>query len=260
MKINIAYLKKFVAFELDDAALKELLAGIGLEVAESQLIEGQTVFEIEITPNRPDWLSHYGVAREIAAKNGQEPFVPMTVDAMALGGCEKGFAITIEDASDCWRYSGAIVRDVRVGESDPAVQKLLISLGLRPINNIVDVSNLVMMTCGQPLHIFDLEQLQGEQIRIRRAKKNEKITLLDEREVTLNENFLLIADAERPLALAGIMGGLESGISARTRHVFIESACFNPQVIRRASRLLGFKTDASYRFERGMDVEATSRP
>jgi len=257
MKINIAYLKKFVAFELEDAALKELLAGIGLEVAESQVIEGQTVFEIEITPNRPDWLSHYGVAREIAAKNGQEPFVPKAVDRVALDGGGKGFAIAIEDASDCWRYSGAIVRDVRVGESDAAVQKLLISLGLRPINNIVDVSNLVMMTCGQPLHIFDLERLQGEQIRVRRAKKNEKIRLLDEREVALNEDFLLIADASRPLALAGIMGGLESSIGPRTRHIFIESACFNPLVIRRASRLLGFKTDASYRFERGMDVEAT---
>ena len=257
MKINIAYLKKFVAFDLEDEPLKELLAGIGLEVVESLTAEGQTVFEIEITPNRPDWLSHYGVAREIAAKNGQESFVPMAVDAVALGGGEKGFAIEIEDAEDCRRYSGCIVRDITVGASDPAVQKLLVSLGLRPINNIVDISNLVMMTCGQPLHIFDLERLRGEQVRVRRAKKNENIRLLDEREVALNENFLLIADAERPLALAGIMGGLESGISARTRHIFIESACFNPQVIRRASRLLGFKTDASYRFERGMDVEAT---
>jgi len=257
MKINIAYLKKFVAFDLEDAALKDLLAGIGLEAAETLRVDGQTVLEIEITPNRPDWLSHYGIAREIAAKDGKLRFTPIAVEGIELAASSKGFTIAIEDASDCWRYSGGIVRDVVVGESDSAVQKLLVSLGLRPINNIVDISNLVMMTCGQPLHIFDLEQLQGEQIRVRRAKKNEKIRLLDEREVALNENFLLIADASRPLALAGIMGGLESGISPRTRHIFIESACFNPVVIRRASRLLGFKTDASYRFERGMDVEAT---
>jgi phenylalanyl-tRNA synthetase beta chain len=257
MKINVAYLKKFVAFDLDDAALKELLAGIGIETAETLQVDGQTVLEIEITPNRPDWLSHYGVAREIAAKNPRSRFLPMAVDGVALSGNEKGFAISIENAADCRRYSGAIVRDVRVGESDPAVQKLLISLGLRPINNIVDVSNLVMMTCGQPLHIFDLERLQGDQIRVRRASKSETIRLLDGRDVALDENFLLIADAARPLALAGIMGGLDSGISEKTRHLFIESACFNPLVIRRASRLLGFKTDASYRFERGMDVDAT---
>lgn len=259
MKINIAYLKKFVAFDLEDGALKELLAGIGLETAETLEVDGQTVLDLETTPNRPDWLSHYGIAREIAAKDGKLRFTPMAVAEMdpapAAGG--KGFAIAIEDAADCWRYTGCIVRDVRVGDSDPAVQKLLISLGFRPINNIVDVSNLVMMTCGQPLHIFDLERLQGSQILVRRAKKNETIRLLDERNIALNENFLLIADAARPLALAGIMGGLDSGITDKTRHIFIESACFNPVVIRRASRLLGFKTDASYRYERGMDVEAT---
>lgn len=257
MKINITYLKKFVAFDLEEDPLKELLAGIGLEVSETLSLDGQTILEIEITPNRPDWLSHYGIAREIAAKDGMLRFTPIAVEGLELDASSKGFTIAIEDASDCWRYTGCIVRDVAVGESDPAVQKLLVSLGLRPINNIVDISNLVMMTCGQPLHIFDLEQLQGEQIRIRRAKKNEKIRLLDEREIALNENFLLIADRSRPLALAGIMGGLQSGISPRTRHIFIESACFNPLVIRHASRLLGFKTDASYRFERGMDVAAT---
>jgi phenylalanyl-tRNA synthetase beta chain len=257
MKINVAYLKKFVAFDLADAALKELLAGIGIETAETLQVDGETVLEIEITPNRPDWLSHYGVAREIAAKNPRSRFLPLAVDGVALSGNEKGFAIAIENAADCRRYSGAIVRDVRVGQSDPAVQKLLISLGLRPINNIVDVSNLVMMTCGQPLHIFDLERLHGDQIRVRRARKDETIRLLDGRDVVLDENFLLIADAERPLALAGIMGGLDSGITEKTRHLFIESACFNPLVIRRASNLLGFKTDASYRFERGMDVDAT---
>ena len=257
MKINIAYLKKFVAFDLEGDALKDLLAGIGLTTAETTVVDGQTVLDLETTPNRPDWLSHYGIAREIAAKDAKLRFRPIAVEGIDLPAAGKGFTIAIEDAADCWRYSGCIVRDIVVGESDPAMQQLLVSLGLRPINNIVDISNLVMMTCGQPLHIFDLEQLQGGQVRIRRAKKNEKIRLLDEREVALNEDFLLIADASRPLALAGIMGGLASGISPRTRHIFIESACFNPLVIRRASRLIGFKTDASYRFERGMDVEAT---
>jgi phenylalanyl-tRNA synthetase beta chain len=257
MRINVDYLKQFVALDMDVASVRELLAGIGLETAETLQVDGQTVLEVEITPNRPDWLSHYGVAREIAAKNAQACFQPMAVDSVTLSGSDRGFAVSIEDAADCWRYSGVIVRDVRVGESDPATKKLLLSLGLRPINQVVDISNLVMMTCGQPLHIFDLERLQGKRIRVRRAVRGETIRLLDGREIALDENFLLIADAARPLALAGIMGGLDSGISEETRHLFIESACFDPRVIRRASRLLGFKTDASYRFERGMDVEAT---
>ncbi len=261
MKINIDYLKRFVAFDLEDGALKELLAGIGLETAETQSINGQTVLDLETTPNRPDWLSHYGVAREIAAKMNKAPFAPMPVEEAELlppGDVPCGnFAIHIEDPADCWRYSGCIVRDLAVKESPPDVQRLLFSLGLRPINDIVDVSNLVMMTCGQPLHIFDLERLQGGQVRVRRARKGETLRLLDERDVVLDEGHLLIADASRPLALAGIMGGLESGISARTRHIFIESACFNPVVIRRGARSLSLKTDASYRFERGMDAEAT---
>jgi len=279
MKINIDYLKQFVAFTMDDAALKDLLAGIGLETAETLEVDGQTVLDVETTPNRPDWLSHYGIARDIAAKDGKLRFTPMDVSGASLEAPSTvpqgdaaakpprgtgvvaqqtaGFAIHVEDAADCPRYSGCIVRDVAVRESEPAVQKLLTSLGLRPINDIVDISNRVMMTCGQPLHIFDLERLKGDQIRVRRARPGETLRLLDERDVSLNENILLIADASRPLALAGIMGGLASGISAGTRHVFIESACFNPVVIRRAARLLGLKTDASYRFERGMDVEAT---
>ncbi|MEI6613826.1 MAG: phenylalanine--tRNA ligase beta subunit-related protein, partial [Chrysiogenales bacterium] len=185
MKINVAYLKKFVAFDLEDAALKDLLAGIGLETAETLQVDGQTVLEIEITPNRPDWLSHYGVAREIAAKITQARFLPMALAGVDLAGSEDGFAIAIENAADCWRYSGAIVRDVQVGESDPTVQKLLFSLGLRPINNIVDISNLVMMTCGQPLHIFDLERLQGNQIQVCRAGHHETLRLLYGRELAL---------------------------------------------------------------------------
>jgi phenylalanyl-tRNA synthetase beta chain len=257
MKINVEYLKRFVAFDLDDGALKELLAGIGLETAEMQSSGGETVLDIETTPNRPDWLSHYGIAREIAAKNARLRFTPMDLTAVPLPAAAGDFAIRIEDASDCRRYSGCIVRDLQVRESPPEVQRLLLSLGLRPINDIVDASNLVMMTCGQPLHIFDLEQLQGGQVRVRRARKGETLRLLDEREVALDERHLLIADASRPLALAGIMGGLASGISAGTRHVFIESACFEPVVIRLGAHALGLKTDASYRFERGMDAEAT---
>jgi phenylalanyl-tRNA synthetase beta chain len=258
MKINVAYLKRFVAFAMADGDLKELLAGIGLETAETLTVGGETVLDLETTPNRPDWLSHYGIAREIAAKDERLRFTPMDLAGADLAApATAGFAIHIEDPADCRRYSGCIVRDLTVRESPPDVQRLLVSLGLRPINDVVDASNLVMMTCGQPLHIFDLERLQGGQVRVRRARPGETLRLLDERDVTLDNGHLLIADAARPLALAGVMGGLASGVTAATRHVFIESACFDPVVIRLGARSLGLKTDASYRFERGMDAEAT---
>lgn len=268
MKINVEYLKRFVDFDLADGALKELLAGIGLETAETQSVGGETVLDIETTPNRPDWLSHYGIAREIAARDARLRFTPMDLSAVKLAAAgvplgdgparpTENFTIHIENPADCRRYSGCIVRDLRVKESPPEAQRLLLSLGLRPINDIVDASNLVMMTCGQPLHIFDLEKLQGAQVRVRRARRGETLRLLDEREVALDERHLLIADASRPLALAGIMGGLASGIGPATRHIFIESACFEPVVIRLGAHALGLKTDASYRFERGMDAEAT---
>jgi phenylalanyl-tRNA synthetase beta chain len=257
MKINVEYLKRFVACGLEGGALRALLAGLGLGTEEVLQVGGETVLDLETTPNRPDWLSHYGIAREIAAKDPRLRFVPMDLAAADLNAPGSGFAIHIEDPADCRRYSGCIVRDLTVRESPSAVQTLLLSLGLRPINDIVDASNLVMLTCGQPLHIFDLETLRGGQVRVRRARAGETLRLLDERDVTLDGSHLLIADHERPLALAGIMGGLDSGITAATRHVFIESACFDPVVIRLGARSLGLKTDASYRFERGMDAEAT---
>lgn len=257
MKINVEYLKRFVACDLEDGALRALLAGLGLGTEEVLQVGGETVLDLETTPNRPDWLSHYGIAREIAAKDPRLRFVPMDLAGFDLDAPAAHFAIHIEDPADCRRYSGCIVRDLEVRESPPDVQKLLVSLGLRPINDIVDASNLVMMTCGQPLHIFDLETLRGGQVRVRRARAGETLRLLDERDVRLDGSHLLIADGSRPLALAGIMGGLDSGISPATRHVFIESACFDPVVIRLGARSLGLKTDASYRFERGMDAEAT---
>ena len=258
MKINIDYLKQFVAFDMDDAALKELLAGIGLETAETLEVDGQTVLDVETTPNRPDWLSHYGIARDIAAKDGTLRFTPMDVSAAELAAPDRRFRHPRRGRRRLPALQ-RLHRPRRRGQGIGArrADACCFPWACRPINDIVDISNLVMMTCGQPLHIFDLERLQGDQIRVRRARPGETLRLLDERDVSLNENILLIADASRPLALAGIMGGLASGISARTRHIFIESACFDPVVIRRAARQLGLKTDASYRFERGMDVEAT---
>jgi len=257
MKINIAYLKRFVNLEATVGEWKALLTAIGIEVSQISGSGPQTVVEVEITPNRPDWLSHYGIAKEIIAKCPDLKFTPLRTPAVTLSRPPREFAVTIDDPGDCPRYSGCIVEDIRFQESPAEVQELLSSLDMRPINNLVDAANLAMLTNGQPLHVFDLDRLEGGQIIIRRARQGEKITLLDNRDLTLDPTHLVIADARRPIALAGIMGGLESGVQPTTRRIFIESACFNPALIRKSARLLGIHSDACYRFERGSDPQAT---
>jgi len=266
MRININFLSQFINLEHENIIprnvtrekkreiLKELFASIGMETSEIIDFNGKDVFEIEITPNRPDWLSHFGVARDMHSRLPELIFSPLSVADRQFNFKNEDFIINIEDQQDCGRYTGCIVRDIEVKESSPEVKDLLESFGLRPINNIVDISNMIVMTMGQPIHMFDLEKLQGNEINIRRAKQGEKILLLDEQEVDLSHDFLVIADKSEPVALAGIMGGLLSGVTSKTKNILIESAYFNPVVIRKVAKKLGIKSDASYRFERGADI------
>ena len=255
MKINLAFLRRLVSFEEQGAAFKELLASLDIEVAAMTRFGDSEVAEIEITPNRPDWLSHYGVAREIAAKKGRcsNPWPPI------ISICPR-IPIRFRGGNrirrDCSRFFGCLVENVAVRESCPKVRALVESLGLRPINNLVDISNLVMYICGQPFHFYDVAQLAGRRIVVRRARNGERLTLLDEKQLALDGSHLVIADGEKPVGLAGIMGGLGSGINDATRQVFIECAHFNPVLIKKAVRLMGLRTDASYRFERGCDPAA----
>jgi len=258
MKLNIEYLKNFIKLNINADELKNLLASIGIEVDSFEKIEGEDVFEVEITPNRPDWLSHVGIAREIKSKLPELDYnYPYLKDIELNIKNKDDFDIEIENKKDCSRYTGLIIRGIRVKESKPELKKLLYTLGLRPINNIVDISNIVLMTLGHPIHVFDLNKLNGNKIIVRRAKNNEKIVLLDERELELNNNDLVISDEKNPVAMAGIMGGLDSGVSDNTVDILIESAYFNPVVIRKSARNYGIKTDASYRFERGADIQIT---
>jgi len=256
MRIDTVFLKQMINYEGSGTELAEWLPTIGIEI---EAVHGSDrgVLEFEITPNRPDWLSHYGVAREIAAKERSLVFTPLDLPEFIMAKKPLPFRVVIEDPADCARYSGAIILDIKVKPSPPWLRNLIERLGLRPINNVVDISNLVMFTCGHPLHIFDLQILEKKEIRIRRAKTNEKLVLLDGQEVILGPDQLVIADGRKPVALAGIMGGQASGVTDATTTIFIESAHFHPPVIRRSCRALGLKTDASYRFERGMDVENT---
>ncbi|HDP95652.1 MAG TPA: phenylalanine--tRNA ligase subunit beta [Candidatus Aminicenantes bacterium] len=259
MRVNLRFLQQFIDVDMPVTEIKELLASLGIEVAEIHSGSHSTTFDVEITPNRPDWLSHLGIAREIHARMPHLqldlPEYPHPQQTVGEGG--DSVEVQIESATDCRRYTGCVVHDIASSPSPAKIATLLESLGMRPINQVVDASNLVIAAMGHPLHMFDLDCLEGKQIRVRRARPGERLRLLDEREVQLDPEDIVIADALRPVALAGIMGGIESGITARTQSVFMESAWFDPVRIRRTARRLGLQTDASYRFERGTDITAT---
>ena len=257
MRVNLDFLKKYIDINDDQTELKELLASIGLEVDEIIDADGTTVFEVEITPNRPDWLSHIGIAREIHAKVPELAYHPPVFESRIVSEAEDSFSIDIENPEDCGRYTGCIVRNIEVKESSQEMKALLDSFGLRPINNVVDISNFVLMTTGHPIHIFDLGKLDGNIIKIRRAKGGETIKLLTEEILELDANQLVIADQDQPVALAGVMGGKDSGVTFSTTDIFIESAYFDPVLVRKCAKSFGLKTDASYRFERGADILMT---
>lgn len=264
MKILLSWLKEFVEISLPPEAVAEWLTLGGAEVTGLSQVDGLPAgqagdwsFEMEITPNRPDLLSHLGVARELAALLGREFRMPRWLQkelAVPVSQAESAIPVTIEDAEGCQRYLGLVIEGVRVAPSPPAVAQRLTLLGVRPVNNVVDITNLVLLELGQPLHAFDLETLRGPEIQVRRAKDQETLVTLDGVSRALSSEFLVIADAHRPVALAGVMGGRETEISSRTKRVFLESALFSPQRIRRATHQLKLSSESSYRFERGVDV------
>ena len=213
-----------------------------------------TVYEIGLTPNRADAASHYGVARELRALLRQPCHLPDTSAFAAPETAASTIAVTIEDAAACPRYAGLLLENVHVGPSPEWLQRRLRSIGLSPINNVVDVTNFVLHELGQPLHAFDADQITGSRIRVKRAEAGEKFVTLDGVERTLKAEDLVIADAHgAPMALAGVFGGQASGVSEGTTRVFLESAYFGPAAVRRTSQTHQLKTDASFRFERGTD-------
>jgi len=211
------------------------------------------ILEIGITPNRADWLSHFGVAREIAAVKGLKLITP-EIDLKEEGDdIQKSCKVIIEAPEKCLQYVARIVRNVKAQESPQWLKNKLISIGLRPINVVVDVANFVMLECGQPLHCFDLSCVENNTIVVKTAQEGAKFTTLDSKERILDSEMLMICDEHKPIAIAGVMGGENSEIKATTSDVLIESALFLPTSIRRTSKKLGISSDASYRFERGID-------
>ena len=213
------------------------------------------IIDIGVTPNRGDMLSHFGMAREFAAIINSKIKLPKIELHPTSESVSDYIKISINEPQYCKRFIGRVVRDVNIKESPSWLKKYLTAIGLRPKNNIVDITNFVMMETGQPLHAFDYDKIRGREIIVRCAKAGEKFITLDGKERILNENSLMVCDAEKPSSIAGIMGGEESEITESTKNVFIESAYFDPVCIRKNSKALGLITDSSQRFERGVDID-----
>lgn len=218
----------------------------------SQVI-GDTIFDLDLTPNRPDWFSVLGIAREVAALTGR-PWRDPSIEYEEKGAPARSFVkVDIEDADLCPRYVAAIIENVKVKDSPKWMQERLIAAGMRPINNVVDITNYVMLEMGQPLHAFDYKKVRGKQIIVRRAKPGEKLLLLTEdKDRELSSDMLVIADGEGATAVAGVMGGGDSEVTSSTRTVLLEAANFKATSVRRTSQSLKLRTDASTRFEKGL--------
>ena len=261
MKISLNWLRRYVDVALEPEELADSLTMAGLEVELIERVDQgpgspDVVFDIDLTPNRADCLSHIGVAREVSAITGAPITLPATELSQAPPSVETFTRIDIEDEEGCARYVGRIIRDVTIGPSPPWLQEALTAVGLRPINNVVDVTNFVLMEWGQPLHAFDHDDLAEGRIVVRRARRGEAIVTIDGEERALEPSMLVIADAERPVAVAGVMGGHETEVSEATKTVLLESAYFDPVTVRRCAKRLKLHTESSHRFERGVDPEA----
>lgn len=215
-----------------------------------------TFLEVDLTPNRSDCASVIGIAREVAGVLGRPLQTP--VAGASITTTSPDFTVTIDVPELCPRYAGRLVKNVTIGPSPWWLRKRLLSIGLRPINNIVDITNFVMMEYGQPLHAFDFDTLAGQKIVVRHPRENElSFATLDGSQRQLDPKMMMICDGEKPVAVAGVMGGLNSEVSDRTTTILLESACFNPVSVRRTGRKLGLSSEASYRFERGVDPDGT---
>src|ERR1700678_1262387 len=279
MKISPQWVREFVELSVDDRRLADDLTGVGIAVEGISGSGADTVFEMEIGTNRPDAMNHYGVAREAAAiydlplkalsvtkptsdsdttGKGTTSVVPSkTTKDTALAAGVSPFPIIVEEPQLCPRFSARIIRGTKVKPSPEKIAHRLHLLDQRPISNAVDATNYVLWEMGKPTHVFDMDLLEGGKLIIRKATNSEKLKTLDGVERKLTSEDLVVADAKRPVGLAGVMGGFDAMITGKTRNILIESAWWDPLTVRKMSRRHGLHTDASHRFERGADFEST---
>ncbi|MFH1790546.1 MAG: phenylalanine--tRNA ligase subunit beta [Candidatus Omnitrophota bacterium] len=262
MKASLKWIKDYVRVNANPEELARVLTMSGLHVASVGKSGSDWVLEFEITSNRSDCLCILGISREIAAITGGTLNAPK--ELLSAGGSGKkrrpvslpagtGIKVRVDDRDLCPRYTARVIRGVRVGGASLFIRERLESVGLRPVNNIVDITNFLLMETGQPMHAFDLDKINGEAV-IRKAKKGETIKIIDGALVTLEAGMLVIADSGGPIAVAGVMGGADTEVDAGTKNILLESAFFDPVSVRRTSRKLGLSTESSYRFERRVDM------
>lgn len=253
MKVSFEWLKDFVDIKASPDEVAHKLTMAGLEIEGMETVGDDIVLEVNVTPNRPDCLSILGIAREVAAVLG----LPLKMPGTEVKGTPAVSEVTVEilDPDLCNRYTGRSISGVKVCGSPQWLKDRLEKCGIRPLNNnIVDITNYVLLELGHPLHAFDQDKLYAKKIRVSKAGNGRSITTLDGAERTLSAEMLLIWDGRDPVAIAGVMGGEGSSVTAGTRNIFLESAYFEPTSIRRTSKALGLKTESSYRFERGTDI------
>jgi phenylalanyl-tRNA synthetase beta chain len=253
MLVSWNWLKDYLPLAMSpaEAAQRLMMAGLNHESTES--VGDDFAIDLEITSNRPDCLGHIGIAREIGVLF-DEPLKTPAAEPKATGGDVNNFAKVRVDAPDlCPRYTARLVSGVKIGPSPKWLTDRLTTLGIARINNVVDITNFVLMECGQPLHAFDFRKLAGREIVVRRAKQGETLAAIDHRIYTLDPQMCVIADSEAPVAIAGVMGGASTEITERSTEILIESADFAPLSVRSTSRKLKLRSDSSYRFERGVD-------
>jgi phenylalanyl-tRNA synthetase beta chain len=256
MKLSPQWIREFVELAVDDRRLAEDLTGVGIAVEGIRGSGADCVFEMEIGTNRPDAMNHYGVAREAAAIYDR-PLKQLSAVSSQHSARKNSFPIVVEEPRLCPRFSARVIRDTRIKSSSEKIARRLQLLDQRPISNAVDATNYVLWEMGKPTHVFDMDLLEGGKLVIRRAKNGEKLKTLDGVERKLSSEDLVVADAKKPVALAGVMGGFDTMITDKTRNILIESAWWDPVTVRKTSRSHGIHTDASHRFERGADFEST---
>src|SRR5579864_2795559 len=278
MKLSAQWIRDFVDLAVENQRLAENLTDAGISIEGITGSGADTVFEAEIGTNRPDAMNHYGVAREAAAiydlpLKPMEPKLPAAVKAASDVGDSSGaagsrslsnqrhaapFPITVEEPDLCPRFTACVIRDTKIKPSQEKIAHRLQLLDQRPISNAVDATNYVLWEIGKPTHVFDLDLLEGGQSIVRKARDGERLKTLDGVERTLTTGDLVVADAKKPVGLAGVMGGYDTMITDKTRNILIESAWWDPATVRKASRRHALHTDASHRFERGADFESTA--
>lgn len=257
MRILLSWLREFVEVRESPRELAAALTMAGMAVDTVEDVDGEIVFEFDITSNRPDAMNHFGMAREVAARYGRDLRWPESPCSVSPVAADSRTSVTIEDSDACRRYVGAVFTDVRVQPSPGWMRRRLELCGIRPINSLADLTNYVLLEMGQPTHAFDLDTLAEHRIVVRRARDGETVVTLDGTRRDLSPEHLVICDAIRPVALAGVMGGADTEITAGTRNVLLEAAWFRPAVVRSASRHFKLHTEASHRFERGADRDGT---